>query len=103
MLNCVRGGVKFMGSFVPFGRPLVLSFFLSVIEVVRVLIRFLTLAVRLMVKVTTGHIFLGLLGGVVAYSGGMVVVVGLYFFFEVGIMLIQGYVFSLLVLQYVEV
>jgi len=103
MLNCVGGGVKFVRSFVPFGRPLLLSFFLNVIEVIRVLIRLLTLAVRLMVKVTTGHIFLGLLGGVVVFSGGVGVIVGLYFSFEVGIMLIQRYVFSLLVLQYIEV
>lgn len=103
LLNCVGGGVKFVRSFVPFGRPLLLSFFLNIIEVVRVLIRLLTLAVRLMVNVTTGHIFLGLLGGVVVFSGGALVIVGLYFSFEVGIMLIQSYVFSLLVLQYVEV
>jgi F0F1-type ATP synthase membrane subunit a len=95
--------MKFVRSFVPFGRPLLLSFFLNIIEVVRVLIRLLTLAVRLMVNVTTGHIFLGLLGGVVVFSGGALVIVGLYFSFEVGIMLIQSYVFSLLVLQYVEV
>lgn len=51
----------FFGHFCPSGSPLVLGWFLSLVEVVRVGIRPGTLTLRLVANMTTGHILIGLI------------------------------------------
>ncbi len=101
---------SFIGHLTPEGSPIVLAPLLSVIELVSLLIRPLTLTLRLCINMTTGHILLNLLnlslvGSLMSCNWVAVIVlmlVGFYCLFEVGICVIQAGVFSLLVRQYTD-
>lgn len=92
--------LKFFANFTPTGAPNYLAPILSIIEIVRSIIRPLTLSLRLSIKITTGHVFIRLMG--VSRNVLFIVVILMwgYMLFEVGIGFIQGFVFSLLVRQY---
>nr|CDN96545.1 ATP synthase F0 subunit 6 [Pandarus rhincodonicus] len=97
-------GVNTLSSFahlVPEGAPSFLIPLLVVIELISSLIRPLTLSVRLMANMVAGHLLLSLLGGGAALDAplSVLVVVGgvmAMLFLELGVSLIQGYVFMLL-------
>jgi len=101
---------EFFSHFCPLGAPLALAPFLVLVEIVRFRVRPLTLAIRLSANITAGHIVLGLLGisysyvSVAASSYPLLVwTVGLlYYLFEVGVSLIQAYIFILLVSMYFD-
>ena len=91
------------------GAPSLLNPFLVLVERVRLLVRPVTLAVRLAANMGAGHIVLCLLGsylssGFFCYSRFVVVLItffgAFYFLFEVGICLIQSYIFFLLLNLY---
>ena len=93
----------------PGGAPAALNPFLVVVETVSICVRPITLSVRLAANMRAGHIVLGLIGGYL--SAGiftypklillvLVVVQIIYFIFEIGVALIQAYIFSLLVILY---
>nr|QIZ12532.1 ATP synthase F0 subunit 6 [Tonicina zschaui] len=114
--SLVMSGIFFnyssvIGHFLPSGGPAVLNPFLVLVESVSILVRPVTLAIRLTANMSAGHIILGLIGGYL--SSGMffysyfiililVVVEIFYFMFEVGVSIIQAYIFSLLVSLYSE-
>ena len=90
-----------LAHFQPIGSPTFLNPFLCVIELLRNLVRPVTLAVRLTANLSTGHILIGLLGlGFVSRKlVGMILIVGLgmfYFMFEIGVCFVQAYIFMLL-------
>lgn len=100
---------SFLAFLLPVGAPSVLNPFLILVETVRLLVRPITLAVRLAANIGAGHIVLCLLGsylrtGFFCYSRlpilAMAVVGVFYFIFEVGICLIQSYIFFLLLNLY---
>ncbi len=84
---------RFFAHFIPYSCPLVLAVPLFLIEVVSLLIRPLTLALRLGAKITSGHIVLGM-------TMSTVVLTPFFYFFEVFVCLIQGYIFVTLVSVY---
>ena len=98
-----------IASFLPTGAPYPLVPFLILIEFVSTFVRFITLAVRLTANITAGHTILGILGIYVARSlistswillaVLLVVHIG-YIAFEIGVALIQGYIFCLLLSLY---
>lgn len=92
--------LKFFSGFTPSGAPGYLAPLLSIIEIVRKIIRPLTLSLRLRIKITTGHIFIRLMG--VRRNGFLLIVILMwgYLLFEIGIRFIQGFVFSLLSANY---
>jgi len=92
--------LKFFSNFTPSGAPGYLAPVLSIIEIVRRIIRPLTLSLRLRIKITTGHVFISLMG--VRRNALLLVVILMwgYLLFEIGIGFIQGFVFSLLTAQY---
>lgn len=97
----------FLSHLQPIGSPALLNPFLCLIELVRNLVRPITLAVRLTANLRTGHILMGLLGLGFVNRGvlvrGLVVVVGLfYFIFEMGVCFIQSYIFTLLPTLYAD-
>lgn len=103
--------IKFFRHLVPAGRPLVLRRPLSVVELIRILIRPFTLRLRLSIKMTTGHVFIGLirlnvltasLSFSVVVSTIFFLILGFYFLFELGICVIQAFVFNLLCTQYLK-
>nr|YP_011013893.1 ATP synthase F0 subunit 6 [Arthurdendyus triangulatus]WPY71416.1 ATP synthase F0 subunit 6 [Arthurdendyus triangulatus] len=97
--------VAFLSHLVPFGSPLVLSFFLCILETISIFIRFLTLSLRLAVNISTGHVFLSLLGGgFLSFFSSIFIFFCLCFYiiFEFFICFLQAFVFSLLVVQYFD-
>lgn len=100
---------SFLAVLLPVGAPSLLTPFLILVETVRLLVRPVTLAVRLAANIGAGHIVLCLLGGYLSsgffsYSSVsilLMITVGVfYFMFEVGICLIQSYIFFLLLNLY---
>ena len=95
----------------PLGTPRFLIPFLPIIESLRILVRPITLSIRLAANIRAGHIILTLIGDyltITMLSNSplvtrlvMLVQVG-YFIFEIGIGIIQGYIFSLLVTLYTD-
>nr|QGI24271.1 ATP synthase F0 subunit 6 [Physidae sp. PE4]QYB18829.1 ATP synthase F0 subunit 6 [Physidae sp. P3S_19] len=99
---------KYIAHFVPLGTPMYLVPALILIETVSVMIRPITLAVRLVANISAGHIILSLVaaclsswtlsfGGFVSMSFSI-----FYMFFEVFVSLIQAYIFTLLISLYSE-
>nr|YP_009408805.1 ATP synthase F0 subunit 6 [Deroceras reticulatum]ASL05740.1 ATP synthase F0 subunit 6 [Deroceras reticulatum] len=90
----------------PSGAPMVLIPFLIIIETISILIRPLTLTVRLVANISAGHIVLSLIANVLSSSLPMSSVILLnlimigYMLFEVFVCFIQAYIFTLLVSLY---
>nr|YP_009307946.1 ATP synthase F0 subunit 6 [Eusyllis blomstrandi]AOR87119.1 ATP synthase F0 subunit 6 [Eusyllis blomstrandi] len=97
-------------SLLPGGAPDWLNPFLVLVETLSTLVRPLTLSFRLAANMTAGHVVLGLMGSymtssfllnLVSMSSVMVFMVGVgYIMFEIGICLIQAYIFCLLLTLY---
>lgn len=102
----------FIAILLPAGAPSVLNPFLILVEIVRIIVRPITLSVRLAANIGAGHIVIGLLGTYLrsSYFGFfgifgffiLVLVQVFYFFFEFGVGLIQSYIFFLLVTLYAD-
>lgn len=82
---------------VPKGSPIALASVLTNIEAVRIRIRPITLGVRLIANLTTGHLLLGLIANInrVRLTASFTVQL-LFMALEIGVAVIQGYVFVLL-------
>lgn len=95
---------SYFSHFTPRRVPLILGVFLSKIELIRNIIRPLTLSLRLGIKITTGHILLALIRVIGSINLNLVIIVFLasYFFFELFVMFIQALVYRLLISQYFE-
>jgi len=92
---------KLKAHLVPKGRPMALASVLSNIETVRISIRPITLGVRLMANLTTGHLLLGLIANMNSVRLTARFAVQLLFMgLELGVAVIQGYVFVLLLTLY---
>nr|YP_010429303.1 ATP synthase F0 subunit 6 [Goniobranchus leopardus]USQ67482.1 ATP synthase F0 subunit 6 [Goniobranchus leopardus] len=99
--------VESAAHFAPAGAPSGFIPFLVVIETASILIRPLTLTIRIIANISAGHIIMGLIATSLAsasiYSIGMVFSAHIgYNMFEVFVCTIQAYVFSLLVKLYGE-
>ena len=104
----VKSPRLFIAGLLPGGAPAWLNPILVLIETVRISVRPLTLSFRLAANIRAGHIVLGLIG---VYASGaiitsvwvfifLIIIQILYVLFEVGICLIQGYIFCLLLTLY---
>lgn len=102
---------SFVAGLLPGGAPSALNPFLVLVERLRICMRPITLSVRLAANIGAGHVVLGLMGtylssGVFCYpllvTLSLIFVQVVYFVFEFGVSLIQGYVFSLLVTLYAD-
>jgi len=107
----LSGWVKFpkesAAHLTPSGAPNTLIPFLVVIETVSILIRPLTLTVRIIANISAGHIVISLLSNCLtsARLGVMVplLIINIgYTIFEVFVCFIQAYIFSLLIKLYAE-
>nr|YP_001874750.1 ATP synthase F0 subunit 6 [Sthenoteuthis oualaniensis]ACC78186.1 ATP synthetase subunit 6 [Sthenoteuthis oualaniensis] len=106
--NNPYSSVAFM---LPLGTPTFLIPFLPIIETLSILVRPITLSIRLAANISAGHIILTLIGDYLTISLlstdyvismlVMLVQIG-YFIFEIGIGIIQGYIFSLLITLYTD-
>nr|QIZ12519.1 ATP synthase F0 subunit 6 [Plaxiphora albida] len=98
-----------ISHFLPSGAPSILNPFLVLVETVSISVRPLTLSIRLAANMSAGHIILGLIGSYLSISFFcfslfiifiLTMIQIFYFVFEVGIALIQAYIFSLLISLY---
>lgn len=101
LLFLFKGIRKFLAHLVPLGTPYGLIPLIVFIELIRGVIRPLTLRVRLVANIVAGHLLIILVRRPLRGSGQRVVLLGLrvlvlLLFLESGVALIQGYVFSLL-------
>jgi len=106
--NINNSFISFIGGLLPRGAPSWLNPFLVLVETVSILVRPITLSVRLVANMSAGHIVLSLIS---IYSSYFLFIVRVYsiillrvqvFYrmFEMGICLIQGYIFCLLITLY---
>ena len=90
---------EFLAHLLPTSTPLLLCPLMVLIERVRILIRPVTLAVRLVANITMGHLVLSLIGaGSIIGIGSLAF--GAYVLFEFFVCGLQAYVFTLLVSLY---
>lgn len=100
--------VRFLCHLTPQGAPGYLAPILNLIELVSNLIRPLTLALRLGINMTTGHVLISLIrtgAGACLFTNKLmlpllIIIIRGYILFEMGICFIQGFVFRLLKAQY---
>nr|YP_006234107.1 ATP synthase F0 subunit 6 [Sepiella japonica]YP_009193045.1 ATP synthase F0 subunit 6 [Sepiella maindroni]ALP86438.1 ATP synthase subunit 6 [Sepiella maindroni]BAM11166.1 ATP synthetase subunit 6 [Sepiella japonica] len=95
----------------PLATPSFLIPFLPIIETLSILVRPITLSIRLAANISAGHIILTLIGDyfttLILLNNYMIslfimiIQIG-YFIFEIGISIIQGYIFSLLITLYTD-
>nr|ACL99778.1 ATP synthase subunit 6 [Haliotis tuberculata coccinea] len=93
----------------PAGAPALLNPFLVLVETVSILVRPVTLSIRLAANMSAGHIVLGLIStylcsAIFIYPKvtllTLLTVQPLYFMFEIGVSLIQAYIFSVVITLY---
>lgn len=98
-----------VAGLLPMGAPAPLNPFLVIIETVRILVRPITLSVRLTANIRAGHIVLTLIGNYLTtrffissvFSILFLIVIQVFYtIFEFGISLIQAYIFCLLITLY---
>lgn len=100
----------FMASLLPRGAPDWLNPFLVLVETVSIIVRPVTLSVRLVANIRAGHIVLRLIG---IYGSSYLFIFSFrfitllfiqigYIIFEMGICLIQAYIFCLLLTLYAD-
>lgn len=98
-----------VAGLLPIGAPAPLNPFLVVIETVRILVRPITLSVRLTANIRAGHIVLTLIGNYLTsrffmssvFSMLLLVSIQVFYtIFEFGIRIIQAYIFCLLITLY---
>nr|YP_009503281.1 ATP synthase F0 subunit 6 [Bathytoma punicea]AXA45191.1 ATP synthase F0 subunit 6 [Bathytoma punicea] len=113
-LSLIMSGIVFnpsavVASLLPMGAPAPLNPFLVIIESVSILVRPVTLSVRLTANMSAGHIVLTLIGNYLTTSLFvssifsmlfLLMIQVLYTVFEFGISLIQAYIFCLLITLY---
>jgi len=107
VIGFIRHGAHFLKLFVPSGVPIALLPLLIVIEVLSYLIRPVSLSVRLFANMLAGHTMLKVFGGFVVALGVLggwaplafvVALTGL----EIGIAILQAYVFAILTCIYLN-
>ena len=106
-------GLKYLSMFMPYGAPIILAPLLVIIELVSYSARAISLGLRLAANISAGHMLLGIIGGfgwTMLCTGGLatmgsIIPIGLIFiltFLELAVACIQAYVFSLLVIIYIN-
>lgn len=101
LLFLLKGLGIFLAHLVPLGTPYALIPLIVFIELIRGLIRPVTLGVRLVANMVAGHLLIILVRSPLRDIGRIIIGLGLVMliillFLESGVALIQGYVFSLL-------
>ena len=97
----------FLAHLIPEGTPLGLISFMVLVEVLRNLIRPIALTFRLTANIIAGHLLISLIGGALVGLSLVPMLTGSFFqlllvFMEIGVSLIQAYVFSTLLLLYLS-
>lgn len=97
----------FLAHLIPVGTPLALLSFMVIVEVLSNLIRPLALTFRLTANMMAGHLLMSLIGGALISLSFSFIILGsiiqsLLVVIELGVSIIQAYVFSTLLLLYIS-
>nr|QQP21738.1 ATP synthase F0 subunit 6 [Metasepia tullbergi] len=107
----IKNSYSSVAFMLPLATPTFLIPFLPIIETLSIMVRPITLSIRLAANISAGHIILTLIGGYFTnlmllnnYITALIVMMiqVAYFVFEVGISIIQGYIFTLLITLYTD-
>ena len=101
---------RFIAGILPGGAPDWLNPFLALVESISILLRPITLSFRLAANISAGHIALGLIGiysatALITSTSNFILLIIIqifYIIFELGICLIQAYIFCLLLSLYAD-
>nr|YP_007026937.1 ATP synthase F0 subunit 6 [Nuttalliella namaqua]AFV32082.1 ATP synthase F0 subunit 6 [Nuttalliella namaqua] len=105
MYGIMKKSMMMMAHLVPMGSPLILSFFMVIIETVSNLIRPLTLSIRLTANMISGHLLLSLLSSAMNNNEMMLMMMPMLMILlmlETAVAIIQSYVFSMLMTLYMS-
>lgn len=107
LFRWVRSLKHFLSHLIPVGTPLALLSFIVVVEILRNFIRPLALTFRLTANIIAGHLLMSLIGRALISLPFSFILLGsfvqsLLVFIELGVSLIQAYVFSTLLLLYLS-
>lgn len=97
----------FLAHLIPVGTPVMLMSFIVIVEVLRNLIRPLALTFRLTANMMAGHLLISLIGGALIRLSFRFIFLGsfiqsLLVIMELGVSVIQAYVFSTLLMLYIS-
>ena len=106
--SVIKSPYNTIATLLPGGAPTWLNPFLVIIETIRIRVRPLTLAFRLAANIRAGHIVLTLIGiylSAALFSGitgalALSLFAAFYTAFEIGICLVQAFIFCLLITLY---
>lgn len=107
----IKNSYSSVAFILPLATPSFLIPFLPIIEILSIIVRPITLSIRLAANIRAGHIILTLIGdyftSLILLNNYIITIIVLiiqvgYFIFEVGISVIQGYIFSLLITLYTD-
>lgn len=113
LLGIDNFGSNYLAMMMPNGSPLMLAPFLVVIELISQLAKGVSLGVRLAANITAGHLLFAILSGfafTMLTAGGIISVLSIFpimivvfiTMLEMGVALIQAYVFSILTAIYIN-
>nr|YP_009306842.1 ATP synthase F0 subunit 6 [Histiostoma blomquisti]AOR08474.1 ATP synthase F0 subunit 6 [Histiostoma blomquisti] len=108
IIFCWISSVKhFLAHLIPLGTPIFLMSFMVLVEILSNLIRPLALTFRLTANMMAGHLLMGLVGSFLVMLPIWVTILGSVFqsllvFMELGVSIIQAYVFFTLLLLYLS-
>jgi F-type H+-transporting ATPase subunit a len=105
IFSITNNTLNFLAHLVPLGTPAPLIPFIVIIEIIRNIIRPITLSVRLAANIIAGHLLLTLLRGLLPTSsliifGSAFAAQSLLIVLETAVAVIQAYVFSILTTLY---
>lgn len=102
IIGLINNMNKNLRHLVPNGTPIILIRFIVLIETLRIFIRPITLSVRLAANITAGHLLLRLIRWRDRFYLVNIVAQILIFFLEIIVAIIQSYVFTILLILYIE-
>lgn len=92
----------FVSHLVPLSTPMALSHFITIIESIRLIIRPITLSVRLCANITAGHILIALTTKSIIFISTITIPLMILLLLELAVAFIQRYVFTILLSIYLR-
>lgn len=96
--NIYNEKLKYINRFIPNNVPIIIKPFISIIEFISYWIRILSLSIRLSANLTAGHLILTVISNM---SYNYIILIPMIIL-EIGVSLIQSYVFILLIIMYIN-
>lgn len=101
LFSLIKNKKFYLSHIIPEGRPIILSVILFIIEIVRNIIRPITLFIRLISNILSGHILIILLRRVVIKISYLRIIIYVALnIVEIGVSIIQSYILGTLILLY---